>query len=92
MQSYLSAESTFLRAFGNRCLLLLFLCVLSRLVPHWIDDRESFRARALDRRQSGNYRDTRSDSGLSFSDLAQARGRQSDGRSARSSEPESESS
>jgi hypothetical protein len=30
MQSYLSAESTFLRAFGNRCLLLLFLCVLSR--------------------------------------------------------------
>lgn len=30
MQSYLSAESTFLRAFGNRCLLLIFLCVLSR--------------------------------------------------------------
>jgi len=30
MQSYLSSESTFLRAFGNRCLLLLFLCVLSR--------------------------------------------------------------
>lgn len=30
MQSYLSAESTFLRAFGNRCLLLLFLCALCR--------------------------------------------------------------
>lgn len=31
MQSYLTAESTFLRAFGNRCLLLIFLCVLSRM-------------------------------------------------------------
>ncbi|MDH2400183.1 hypothetical protein QCM77_09560 [Bradyrhizobium sp. SSUT18] len=31
MQSYLSAESTFLRAFGNRRLLLLFLRVLFRI-------------------------------------------------------------
>lgn len=30
MLSYLAAESNFVRAFGNRCLLLLFLCVLTR--------------------------------------------------------------
>src|SRR4051812_43902534 len=30
MLNYLSAEASFLRAFGNRSLLLIFLCALSR--------------------------------------------------------------
>lgn len=30
MLSYLNAEASFIRAFGNRCLLLIFLCALTR--------------------------------------------------------------
>jgi hypothetical protein len=30
MLSYLNAEANFIRAFGNRCLLLIFLCALTR--------------------------------------------------------------
>ena len=34
MLSYLNAETGFIRAFGNRSLLLIFLCALSRSGDH----------------------------------------------------------
>ncbi len=35
MLSYLTSELSFVRAFGNRCLLLIFLCILTRSGDHF---------------------------------------------------------